>query len=227
MKKPICFIAARAGSKGVPGKNIRILGKKPLIAHSIETALDTNLFSSVIVSTEDEEIAKISKKYGADIPFMRPKKLATDTASGEDVLLHGIKKLFSLGYDFDIVQQRDCTCPLFTKDDLKDAINLHQKEKLDIVMTVYETHHSPYFNIMELNKKGFLKLCKKSKIKIKNRQEATRVFQLVGLFTVDAKKMLKYGTYLLPKIKPSIIPIERGLMIDTEYEWKIAELMFK
>ena len=76
--KPICFIAARGGSKGVRRKNIRLLGNKPLIAHTIEKALDSNIFSSVIISTEDNEIAKISKKFGAEVPFIRPKKLATD-----------------------------------------------------------------------------------------------------------------------------------------------------
>ena len=71
--KPICLIAARGGSKGVPRKNLRLLGNKPLIAHTIEKSLDSKLFDHVIVSTEDPEIAKISKQYGAEVPFMRPK----------------------------------------------------------------------------------------------------------------------------------------------------------
>ena len=79
--KPICIIAARGGSKGVPNKNIRKLGNIPLIAHSIKSAIKTGFFSSVIVSTENVKIAKISKQYGADVPFLRPKKLATDNAS--------------------------------------------------------------------------------------------------------------------------------------------------
>ena len=88
--KPICLIAARGGSKGVPKKNIRKLAGKPLIAHTIEKALDSNIFSSVIVSTENKEIAKISKKFGAEVPFVRPKKLATDSASTDDVIIHAI-----------------------------------------------------------------------------------------------------------------------------------------
>ena len=91
--KPICIIAARGGSKGVPNKNIRKLGNIPLIAHSIKTAIETNFFSSVIVSTENVKIAKIAKQYGANVPFLRPKKLATDNASMTDVLLHAIGKL--------------------------------------------------------------------------------------------------------------------------------------
>ena len=95
--KSICFIGARGGSKGVPKKNIRLLNGKPLISYTIESALNSNIFDSVIVSTENEEIAKIAKKYGAEIPFMRPKELATDKAGMYEVILHGINNLKSLG----------------------------------------------------------------------------------------------------------------------------------
>jgi len=97
--KPICIIAARGGSKGVPNKNIRLLGKKPLIAHTIESAIKSKLFSNVIVSTENKKIAYIAKKYGATVPFYRPKKLAADNASMDDVLLDVIKKLKLLEYE--------------------------------------------------------------------------------------------------------------------------------
>ena len=85
--KPICFIGARGGSKGVPKKNLRKLGGKPLIAHTITKALKSGIFSHVIVSTENKELASISRKYGAEVPFYRPRKLATDTATMEDVLI--------------------------------------------------------------------------------------------------------------------------------------------
>ena len=78
MTKPICFIAARGGSKGVVGKNIRLLAGKPLIAYAIESSIKSKIFSHVIVSTEDKEIARISQKFGAEVPFLRPKKLATE-----------------------------------------------------------------------------------------------------------------------------------------------------
>ena len=137
MTKSICFIAARAGSKGVPGKNIRILNGKPLIAHSIEAALDSKIFSSVIVSTEDKKIARIAKEYGAEIPFIRPKKLSTDAVGGEEVLLHGIKKLFSLGYNFDIVQMRDCTyliilAKIKTADERVSSIGSRRRTSLNL-----------------------------------------------------------------------------------------------
>ena len=91
--KPICFIAARGGSKGVPGKNLKKIGGSSLIAHTIKKALKSKIFSHVIVSTEDNRIARIAKQSGAEVPFMRPKYLATDNASTMDVILHAIKKL--------------------------------------------------------------------------------------------------------------------------------------
>jgi CMP-N,N'-diacetyllegionaminic acid synthase len=225
--KSICFIAARKGSKGVPKKNIRQIGGKPLIAHSILAALETGIFDTVIVSTEDKEIAKIAKKFGAEVPFIRPKYLATDTASGEEVLLHGIKKLYSKGYDFDTVQLRDCTCPFIRKKDIIGSVNVLQKTQADCVMTVYKTHHNPYVNLLEKNNSGNLKVSKKYLQKIQNRQDAPTVYQLIGLFTINARKMVKYETWNMPKTIPYEIPIETGLMIDTEYEFKIAELIFK
>ena len=88
--KSLCFIGARGGSKGVKNKNIRKLGDKPLIAHTIISAIESRLFENVVVSTEDPKIAKIAKKYGAEVPFIRPKKLSTDSANMIDVLTHGI-----------------------------------------------------------------------------------------------------------------------------------------
>ena len=109
--KPICFIGARGGSKGVPRKNIRLIDGKPLIAYTIQSALKSKLFSHIFVSTEDKQIASVAKKYGAEVPFMRPKNLATDSIGFAPVLNHGIKKLFSLGYDFETLVLRDCTAP--------------------------------------------------------------------------------------------------------------------
>ena len=127
--KSICFIGARGGSKGVLKKNTRLLNGKPLISYTIESALNSNIFRNVIVSTENEEIAKIAKKYGAEVPFMRPKKLATDKAGMYEVILHGINNLKSLGYNFDILVNRDCTVPFIRNKDIVGTINLLKKRK--------------------------------------------------------------------------------------------------
>ena len=225
--KIICFIGARGGSKGVPGKNLRLLGNKPLIAHTIEKSLDSKLFDHVIVSTEDPEIAKISKKYGAEVPFMRPKNLAKDTTGMAEVMIHAITKLKKLDYEFNTLVNRDCTVPFIRDLDIKKAINLFKKKKPYAVYGVYQQHFNPYFNIMEKNSLGFLELCKKLKNRPKSRQESPTVYQLNGLFIFNVEKFLKYKNPILPKALPIEIPPECGLMIDTEIEFKLAELIFK
>ena len=225
--KSICFIGARGGSKGVRGKNIRRMGNMPLIAHTIKTSLESGIFKHVIVSTENNEIARIAKKYGAEVPFVRPKKLATDTAGMVDVMVHGINELKEQGYIFDVLVNRDCTVPFIRNTDVKGAITLLNRKKCDAVYGVYKQHFNPYFNMMEINSNGFLKLSKKMKERPKSRQESPIVYQLNGLFVYNVKKLLKYKTAILPKSLPFEIPVESGLMIDTEFEFEVAEMMFK
>lgn len=225
--KPICLICARGGSKGVPNKNIRIISKKPLIAHTITSAINSKLFSHVVVSTENKNIAQISKKYGAEVPFIRPKNLALDTTPVGDVFIHAIKKLYSLGYEFEIFVNRDCTVPFIKNTDIKKTIDLLKNKKCDAVYGVYRQHLNPYFNMMEKNNEGYLRLSKKLKKRPKSRQKAPIVFQLNGLFTFDAKKFLNQGDPIMANALPHEISPESGLMIDTEIEFKIAEVLFK
>jgi len=100
--KPICIIPARGGSKGVPGKNIRKISKIPLLGYVIQNLVNSKIFSHVIVSTENKKIATIAQKFGAEVPFIRPKYLATDDAAMDDVLLHAVKTLYEQKYDFDV-----------------------------------------------------------------------------------------------------------------------------
>ena len=227
--KPICIIAARGGSKGVPGKNIRIINSKPLIAHTIHKAIKSKFFSHVIVSTEDKKIASVSKKYGAEVPFIRPKKYAMDTATAGDVLNHAIKKLYSLGYNFETVVNLDCTVPFLRIKDIKGTVKLLKKKKCDFVVGVYRQHLNPYYNIVELNSKGFVKLVKPAKKFLRTRQESPKVYQVNGLLTFNAKTILDKKTHYSNSSKTIIyeIPIESGVMIDTEFEFEIVKSMFK
>jgi CMP-N,N'-diacetyllegionaminic acid synthase len=225
--KSICFIGARGGSKGVKRKNIRLLDGKPLIAYTIESALDSKCFQNVIVSTDDKEIASIAKKYGADVPFLRPKTLANDHSGMSDVLIHGILKLRSLGYSFDALINRDCTVPFIDIKDLRGAVNLFKKNNCNGVYSVYGQHQNPYFNMMETDSNGYLKLSKKLKHKILRRQDAPIVFQLNGLFVIKPDALLKYGSTIMPKILPYEILSEHGFMIDTELEFKLSEIMLQ
>ena len=203
------------------------MGNMPLIAHTIKTSLESGFFKHVIVSTENKEIARIATKYGAEVPFIRPKKLATDTAGMVDVMVHGINELKDQGYNFDVLVNRDCTVPFIRNTDVKGAITLLNRKKCNAVYGVYKQHFNPYFNMMEMNSNGFLKLSKKMKERPKSRQESPIVYQLNGLFVYNVKKLLKYKTAILPKSLPYEIPLESGLMIDTELEFEVAEMMFK
>lgn len=225
--KPVCLIPARGGSKGVPKKNIRLLAGKSLISYAIEAALKSKIFQSVIVSTEDKKIAKIAKKFGADVPFKRPSKLSTDQADTDRVVYHAIRKLYSLGYNFEILVLRDCTVPFIKNSDIQKSINLLKRKNCDVVCGVYRQHHNPYYNLMEINSRGFLELSKKPRKKITGRQQAPIVYQLNGLFAINVNQFLKYKRIFMPKILPYEISLETGLMIDTKFEFQIADQIAK
>ncbi len=225
--KAVCIIPARGGSKGVPKKNIKKINGKPLLGYVIENTINSNIFEHVIVSTEDDEIAQIAKKHGAEVPFKRPKSLASDYAPMDKVLLHAVRKLYQLNYEFDVFVWRDATTPFIKSKDVKKAIQLLQKQKVAIVTGVYRQHLNPYFNIVETKPNGFLKLCKPLKVKARSRQEAPAVFQLNGLYAYNAKKFLRIQKTDLSKTLPYEIPVETGLMIDTEFEFDIAKLLIE
>ena len=225
MLKPICIIPARGGSKGIKRKNIRILGKKPLISYSIKTALESNLFQDVIISTEDTEIAKIAEKYNGKIPFMRPSKLAKDVTTTEAVLLHAIKKLRDLEYDFDTIMLRDCTVPFIDKQDMKRALEIFYKNKCDAVFASIKAHPNPYFGMMEIKKNGYLIPSKIPKSNVTRRQDAPTVYNVDGMFIINVKHFLKTKKISSGKIIPFEITKEHGHMIDFEFDFKIAELL--
>jgi len=222
--KPICFIPARGGSKGVKCKNMKKLDGIPLIVNAIKLAKNSNIFEKIVVSTDNPQISKISKKYGADI-LTRSKNLASDKASMDDVLLDAIPKLLQNNSNFNSLVNLDCTVPFVTINDLKGLINLLEKTDCDTTCIVYKQHHNPYFNLVEPNSRGFLKISKKRLEKISTRQKAPIVYQLVGIFAMNITKFLKLKKIYMPKTLPYEIPSNRGLMIDTEFELKIAEFI--
>lgn len=225
--KPICFIPARGSSKGVRRKNIRLLGKKPLIAYTIESAISSKLFQHVMVSTENKAIATTAKNYGAEIPFMRPNELAKDNTTTDKVLLHGIKKLQKIGIESDIIVLRDCTVPFIDKTDLSKALDLLNKEDCDGVFGAIKAHPNPYFGMMELNAEGYLIPSKHAKRKITRRQDAPVVYDVDGMFLLKTQNFLKTRKIYSGKILPYEISKQHGHMIDFEFDFKVAELLIK
>ena len=226
-KNTVCIIPARGGSKGVPKKNIRMMGDKPLIAHTIESAIDSELYDNVFVNTDDEEIAEISKKYGAEIPFLRPKELATDLISTDDVLRHCIPKLNSLGFEFDIFALRDCTVPFIDTNDMSQAIHLLKEKKCDSVFASTKAHPSPYFGMMESGESGFLKPSKLLPNEVFRRQDAPIVWIVDGLFVFYTKKFFENSGVYHGKILPFEIPALHSHMIDYELDFEVGDFLYR
>ena len=227
MMKPVCIIPARGGSKGVPKKNIRLIADKPLIYYAIKSALESKIFSHVIVSTEDKKIASIAKKCGAEVPFMRPKNLATDNTAMEPVLLHAIKKLNSLGIDFEIFVYRDCTCPFIDEQDIIGAVELLKKSDCYSICGSVKAHPSPYFAMWEPNKDGFLEISKTTNKIINRRQDSPTVYITDGMFVFWTKKFLKVRKCQSGKMLPYEISKEHGHMIDFEFDFKVAKSLLE
>lgn len=225
--KPICIIPARSGSKSVPKKNIRKLGNHPLISYAIESALNSKLFEHVIVSTEDKTIADIALDYGAEVPFMRPKKLASDFTSTEEVLFHVIDKLKSLNIPCDTIALRDCTVPFIDVKDMRGTVNLFKHSLCDVACTAFKAHPSPYFQMMEFNKKGFLEISKSIKKEIFRRQDTPLVYVVDGFYVFSIDYLKHKKKILSGKILPYEITKEHGHMIDFEFDFKVADLLVK
>ena len=227
MLKPICIIPARGGSKGVKRKNIRSLGGKPLIAYTLESAINSNLFQDVIVTTEDEEIANISKNFGANIPFIRPQELATDLTTTEEVLIHTINELKRLGFEFDTIMLRDCTVPFIDEQDMKNALKLFFENECDAVFGAINAHPNPYFGMMELNEDGCLIKSKIPKNDVTRRQDAPVVYSVDGMFILNADFFLKTKKISAGNIIPYELSKEHGHMIDFEFDFKVAKLLIE
>ena len=152
--KIICIIPARGGSKGIPKKNIIDVMGKPLIAYSIEPAIKAQqlgLIDTVIVSTDSKEIADISLKYGADVPFLRPDEISGDKAKSVEFIEHALNFYSAKGIFFDAVLLLQPTSPLRTLNDLKQALNLFSESKNDSLISVYEEE---YINDLVIYKMG-------------------------------------------------------------------------
>lgn len=224
----LATICCRGGSKGVPGKNIRLLNGKPLIAYTIEAAKKSGLINELIISTDDEQIAAIAKEYGALVPFMRPAALASDTASKWPVFIHAVETFEKFtGKHVDYLVDLDVTVPLKMAEDIDGAIKLALSDlTADVVITGYEPERNPYFNMMEINKDGFAEIVKKGEKPIVRRQDAPEVYSLTpAAYVVKKSALYDYEHWSKAKCKIYPIPRERAVDIDTEMDFKIVEFL--
>jgi len=156
MTEVLAIIPARGQSKGLPGKNLRLLNGHPLIAYSIAAALQAKLVNRVICSTDSLEIADVAKKYGAEIPFIRPEELARDDSPDIDFFIHAINTLGKTGYKPDIIVQLRPTDPIRRTNLIDDGIQLMiDNPQADSVRTITEPANSPY-KMWTINGSGYL-----------------------------------------------------------------------
>lgn len=226
----LATICCRGGSKGVPGKNIKLLNQKPLIAHTIETALKCSFIDDLIVSTDDESIAEIAKQYGAKVPFIRPAELATDTASKWPVFIHALESYEALmKKEVNYLIDLDVTVPLKQPIDIDGAIQMAtQDTQCDVVITGYEPERNPYFNMMEIDEHGWATIVKKSAHPIVRRQDAPKVLSLSpAAYVVKKTALYQYSHWSNAKCKIFEIPRERAIDIDTDLDFEWIEFLIK
>jgi CMP-N-acetylneuraminic acid synthetase len=227
MKQPriVAFIFARGGSKGLPYKNIYPLAGQPLIVHSIKTALALPSVSRVIVSTDDEEIAEISRQAGADIPFIRPAELANDNAPEWLSWQHAIRSLREQGDTVDIFLSLPPTSPLRTPEDVNCCIDAFLSNQVEVIISVRESQRSPYFNMVKRDFNGNCQLALDGKYS--RRQETPELFDITTVaYVAQADFIMKFSRIFDGKVKAVLIPQERALDIDTHFDMLIAEALF-
>lgn len=221
----VCFIFARGGSKGLPDKNIKILDGKPLIAHSIEVARACQLIDDIIVSTDDVAIADTARKWGAEVPFLRPAELATDSAPEWSAWRHALMWFESKRGTFDIFLSLPPTSPFRNLIDVENCIHtLNRDPKADAVITVREAQRNPYFNIVSLDVNGYAELIIPNKNKVFRRQDAPRAYDITTVaYAVRPDYIHRADNLFSGAVRVVEVPTERSLDIDTPFDLQVAE----
>ena len=223
--KVLFIITARSGSKGVPKKNIKMLGNMPLIAYKIISAQRCRYENRIIVSTDDEAIGQISKEYGADVPFMRPKELATDVASSIDVVLHAMEwvdKNDKEKYDYVCLLQP--SAPFASYQDINEALELIEKRGADTLLSVKKAEISTRF-IHPLDKNGglseFYHVVKN--LKTVRRQDQEQEYTANGcMYIARWDYFMKNKLFHSENSIPYIMSEEKSVDIDTMFDYEIA-----
>lgn len=222
--KNIAIIPARSGSKGVKDKNIRDLNGKPLMAYTIEAAFKSGEFDKVMVSTDSEKYADIARSLGASVPFLRSKDTASDTASSWNMVEEVLKNYKELGKTFDTFCLLQPTSPLRTAEDIKNAYNIYREKAEFAVVSVCEAEHSPLWCGQLPQNKEFVGFVDPDSQK--RRQDAGKFFRINGaIYIVNIERFMsdiflyKKGSFAY------IMPQDRSVDIDTEIDFKLAEII--
>ena len=220
--RTLFLIPARAGSKGLPGKNTKLLGEKTLIEYSIDFALNNlGKLDRLCVSTNDEQIVEILRNRRIEIPFIRPIELSTDTSSTYDVIIHALSFYETKGCHFDTVLLLQPTSPFRISEDLIKIFSLYD-DSLDMVVSVKKSKENPYFNLFEESASGYLYKSKSSNFI--TRQECPSVYAFNGsLYLINVKSLYLENINDFKKVIKMVMPDERSIDIDNIADWALAE----
>jgi CMP-N,N'-diacetyllegionaminic acid synthase len=217
------IIPARGGSKGIPCKNIKLLGTKPLIYYSIDYARNFASDENICVTSDNDVIINKVEQYGLKVPFKRPDELATDTAGTYEVILHAINYYESVGKFFSKVILLQPTSPIREIKHLSDALSLYNDD-LEMVVSVTESDANPYYNLFEEGESGYLKKSKESNFV--RRQDCPKVFKYNGsIYIINTKALKTNSINCFTKIKKCIMENKYSIDLDTEFDWKMTEFI--
>lgn len=224
--KYLVVIPARGGSKGIPHKNIKPLGGKPLIYYSIDVARQFTTDENICVTTDDAEIISVVEQHGLKVPFVRPAELATDTCGSSEVIQHAYQFFADKGVKYDAIVLLQPTSPFRKVEFIREAVALYD-DSIDMVTSVRSAACNPYYDGFEENKDGLLQISKGDGT-IARRQEAPKVWQQNGsVYVINPKSLIEKGMGGFTKIKKYAMPETYSVDLDTMLDWKMAELIIK
>lgn len=218
----IAVIAARSGSKGLPDKNIRELCGKPLLAYSIECALQSGQFDKVFVSTDSGKYAEIAEKFGADASFLRTEATSGDAAGSWDVVKEVIYRFEQMGEFFDRIMLLQPTSPLRNITDIRNSFALMEEKGANSVVAVCEMEHSPLWS-NTLGEDLCMDNFRRENYCEVRRQDLPKYYRINGAIYLVNREELEQPEMLRHKCYAYIMPPERSIDIDTELDFKIAE----
>lgn len=225
--KNIAVITARSGSKGLKDKNIRLLNGKPLLAYTIEAALQSGVFEEVYVSTDSEEYARIARKYGASVPFLRTEENATDSASSWDTVAEALKRYQERGQQFDTVCLLQPTSPLRTGEDILAGYQLFREKNAAAVLSVTPADHSPLW-CGTLPEDGCLDGFISGETLATPRQMLPEYYRINGaLYILRTEKVTSRPDLYGKDCFAYVMPRNRSVDIDEELDFHIAEYLMK
>ena len=223
--KTLAMITARGGSKRIPRKNIKEFNGKPIMAYSIEAALKSGAFDEVMVSTDDEEIADIARKYGASVPFMRSEKTSNDFATTVDVIDEVISEYHNRGKDFDVFACIYPTAPFITADKLKEAVEKLSSSDADSLIPVVRFSYPPQ-RAMEI-RDGRLVFRQPENLSKRSQDLEPHYHDAGQFYVVKTESFLKNKGIMVGQILPMELSELEVQDIDNEVDWKLAEMKYK